>query len=55
MVIETSTTDSPWFVIPADRKWYRDLVITQILVETLDDIAHDVYPPNPELEGLIIE
>jgi polyphosphate kinase 2 (PPK2 family) len=55
MVTETSTSSAPWYVIPADRKWYRNLVITQILVDTLDGIAHDAYPPNPELEGLVIE
>ena len=55
MVVETSTPEAPWYVIPADRKWYRNLVITKILVETLDRIAHDVYPPNPELDGLVIE
>lgn len=33
---ETSTDSAPWYVIPADRKWYRDLVISDILVRTLD-------------------
>ena len=55
MLVETSTPAAPWYVIPADRKWFRNLVITQILVDTLDTIAHDVYPPNPELDGLVIE
>ena len=55
MVVETSTPDAPWYVIPADRKWYRNIVISQILVDTLEGIAHDVFPPNPELDGLVIE
>jgi PPK2 family polyphosphate:nucleotide phosphotransferase len=55
MVVETSTDSAPWYVIPADRKWYRNIVISQILVDTLESIASDTFPPNPELDGLIIE
>jgi len=55
MLIETSTPDAPWYVVPANRKWYRNIVISQILVDTLEKIASDRFPPNPELEGLIIE
>ncbi len=32
---KTSTEDSPWYVIPADRKWYRNLAVTRILIDTL--------------------
>ncbi|GGK42602.1 polyphosphate kinase [Deinococcus malanensis] len=31
----TSTEQAPWFVIPADRKWFRDLLISTIILETL--------------------
>lgn len=34
----TSTDDSPWYIIPADHKWQRDLIISQLLVETLKDM-----------------
>ena len=34
----TSTDDAPWYVIPADKKWYRDLVISQIIVDTLKEL-----------------
>ncbi len=30
-----STKDAPWFVVPADRKWFRNLAITETMVETL--------------------
>lgn len=32
---ETDTDDAPWFVIPADRKWYGRLAVQQLLIETL--------------------
>lgn len=31
-----STEWAPWFVIPSDHKWYRDLAVTRILVEALE-------------------
>src|SRR5690606_35790085 len=36
MLNETSTHDAPWYVIPADRKWFRNLVVSQVLVDTLE-------------------
>lgn len=43
----TSTADAPWFVIPADRKWYRDLVISEILVDTLEGLSM-AWPEAPD-------
>ena len=31
----TSTTHAPWYVVPANRKWYRNLVVARIMVDTL--------------------
>lgn len=36
VAIERTNTDSaPWHVIPADRKWYRNLAVAQLLIEAL--------------------
>jgi len=43
---ETSTQNAPWFVVPSDRKWYRNLVISQILIDTLE--ALDLAYPEQE-------
>jgi PPK2 family polyphosphate:nucleotide phosphotransferase len=42
---ETSTEHAPWYVIPADRKWYRNWAVSTVLVETLDGI--DPQYPEP--------
>ena len=34
----TSTATAPWYVVPADRKWYRNFAITNLLVETLERV-----------------
>lgn len=35
-IAATSTAAAPWFVVPADRNWYRNLVVSEILVEALE-------------------
>lgn len=34
-IFETSTDDAPWYVVPANRKWYRNLVVATVIVEAL--------------------
>ena len=34
-----NTEAAPWHVVPADRKWYRNWAITQLLIEQLEDMA----------------
>jgi PPK2 family polyphosphate:nucleotide phosphotransferase len=41
----TSTTSAPWYVIPADRKWYRNWAVSTVLVEALERI--DPHYPEP--------
>jgi|GEM_PF-6149798 len=31
----TSTASAPWYVVPADKKWYARLAVQEILIETL--------------------
>lgn len=33
-----STKHSPWYIIPAEKRWYRDLLVTQVLVHTLEQL-----------------
>ncbi len=35
---ETSTEEAPWYVIPADKKWYARLVVSEIIVRTLEQL-----------------
>jgi len=52
---KTSTRYAPWYIIPANRKWYRDLVISRILVETLESLDMKFPPPEEDLSGVVIE
>ncbi|MCI4353943.1 MAG: polyphosphate kinase 2 family protein [Thermoplasmata archaeon] len=46
MLQRTSTSWAPWFLVPANHRWYRDLAVTQLLVRTLEQL-HPEYPPLP--------
>jgi PPK2 family polyphosphate:nucleotide phosphotransferase len=52
-ISRTSTDAAPWYVVPADRKWYRNWVVSRILVETLEDMDPQ-YPPAEDLTGVVI-
>ena len=55
MIRHTATPDAPWYVVPADRKWHRDLVICRVLVDTLEQLDLR-YPPSPDdLTGVVVE
>ena len=46
----TSTPHAPWYVIPADQKWYRNWVVSRILIETLKKM-NPQYPAPPPAES----
>lgn len=51
----TNTAAAPWYVIPANRKWYRNLLISRILVECLKDLKMAYPKPAPGLGRLVVD
>jgi len=50
-----SPKHAPWYIIPADQKWYRNLAILRVLVATLEDM-NPTYPPAEEgLESIVVK
>ncbi len=54
-IAATSTEDAPWYVVPADRKWYRNLAIATILVETLEGLEMTYPQPEDGLDDIVVE
>ncbi len=52
---ETSTEWAPWYIVPANRKWYRNLVISDVLVETLEGFDMQYPKPQENLDEVVIE
>jgi len=47
-----STVNAPWFIIPANRKWLRNLIIAEIVVEAMEDMKM-VYPaPSVDMDEI---
>ncbi len=40
-----STPHAPWYVIPADHKWHRNLAVASVLVRALEDLGSRYPPP----------
>lgn len=52
---KTSTEYAPWYVVPANRKWYRDLLISTVLVDTLKGLKMEFPKPKDDLTGVVVE
>ncbi len=51
-ISKTSTDWAPWYVVPANRKWYRNLVVGTIIVEALE--ALNMRYPEPKFDPAAI-
>ena len=49
-----STADAPWYVVPANRKWFRDHLVATVLRDTLRAMDPRT-PPSPDLSGIVID
>jgi len=54
MLSRTSTPWAPWYVVPADRKWFRNLVVAATLVEALEGLQMAYPQPVEDLSAVII-
>jgi PPK2 family polyphosphate:nucleotide phosphotransferase len=54
MLAETSTDYAPWYAIPANRNWFRNLAISEILANVMDELNPQYPEPAAGIEGLKI-
>ena len=55
-VLEKCTTDwAPWYVIPSDQKWYRNLAIVRTIVETMQEMKLKLPKPPKDMDPLKID
>jgi PPK2 family polyphosphate:nucleotide phosphotransferase len=45
----TSPKRAPWYVIPSNHKWFRNLAISQIVADAMDDMSLKLPPPRVDL------
>ena len=54
MLEKCSTKECPWYIVPADQNWYRDLVVASVIVETLKEM-NPQFPSPPDVTGVVVE
>jgi PPK2 family polyphosphate:nucleotide phosphotransferase len=47
-----STDHAPWFVIPSDHKWFRNLAVSTIIADTLEDMKLEMPKPKVDIEEI---
>jgi PPK2 family polyphosphate:nucleotide phosphotransferase len=48
----TSTDHGPWFVIPSDHKWFRNLAISEIVADTMEAMKLKLPPPRVDIDEI---
>lgn len=51
----TSTAWAPWYVIPANHNWYRDLAVASVIVQALEDLKLKYPEPAENLDKIVIQ
>jgi PPK2 family polyphosphate:nucleotide phosphotransferase len=51
----TSTGWAPWYVVPGDHKWVRDVAVASLLVDVFTRLDPQIPDPESGLEGLVVE
>jgi PPK2 family polyphosphate:nucleotide phosphotransferase len=54
VIARTGTDEAPWFIIPANRKWYRNVAVATILRDTLAKLELKFPPPAWDLKGVVV-
>jgi PPK2 family polyphosphate:nucleotide phosphotransferase len=52
---KTSTKWSPWYIVPANRKWYRNLLVAESIVKALKGFDMHYPPAEQDLSGVVIK
>jgi PPK2 family polyphosphate:nucleotide phosphotransferase len=49
---KTSTKHAPWFIIPANHKWFRNLAVSTIIVQAMESLALELPKPSVDIDEI---
>jgi PPK2 family polyphosphate:nucleotide phosphotransferase len=55
VISRTGTAWAPWYIIPSNRKWYRNLLIGSVIVDRLRGLDMRYPQPEEDLDDIVIE
>jgi PPK2 family polyphosphate:nucleotide phosphotransferase len=50
-----STEEAPWYVIPANNKWFRNYLVAELVVQALDNMRLKYPPPSVDLSKVVLK
>lgn len=50
---QTSTDEAPWYIVPANQKWYRNYVVGSVIADALESLR--MTYPEPDLSGVVVK
>ena len=54
VITATSTEWAPWYVVPGDHKWVRDVAVATLLVDVFERLNPKIPDPEAGLEGIVV-
>ena len=54
VLTRTSSEHAPWYIVPSDRKWFRNLVVSKVLVDTLEELGMTYPAPEEGLDEIVV-
>ncbi|HEY9301702.1 MAG TPA: PPK2 family polyphosphate kinase, partial [Phormidium sp.] len=54
MINNCSTAYAPWYIVPANNKWYRNLVVARVIADTLEAMNPQYPPAEIGLENIVV-
>ncbi|NIP30250.1 MAG: polyphosphate kinase 2 family protein [Candidatus Dadabacteria bacterium] len=55
MLNKTSTDYAPWYIVPSNRKWYRNIVISRVIINALENLNMKYPEPEKDLSKIVVE
>jgi PPK2 family polyphosphate:nucleotide phosphotransferase len=52
LLTKCSTKEAPWFIIPSNKKWFRNLAVSHVIAETLEGMKMKFPPPTVDVKKL---
>ena len=54
-LMKCNTKHAPWNIIPSDKKWYRNLVVSELMLDTLQELDPSFPDADEDFSGIVVE
>jgi hypothetical protein len=51
-IAKTSTKHAPWYIVPANHKWFRNLAVSQIIADTMEEMGLTLPPTHVNIADI---